>query len=149
MERPLPDNGVSTAELAYRLAEFRKDTAQSMHALRNDMSVAITKLDMSLDEIAQSMSKSYVNLQLWEEVRRNQGERIGMLEQRMAHIEEKSAARYEAMQVRVTSMDKEIHKKFDEKDKEAKRDRNLVQTALVFPFLMLIIGLMVNEVFIK
>lgn len=71
---------VTTGELARTLEAMRRDTSTSMHGLRNEMTIAIGKLDLSVDEMAARMADTYVNLRHFEEVRRGHGERVGDLE---------------------------------------------------------------------
>lgn len=141
------EHDITTAELARNLRDYRNDTSKALHDVRNEMTGALGRFGLELDDLASTMSKGYVSVQLWEEVRRNQGERIGALEQRMAKLEEQSQARADAGLARLSALEKDVQRRFDERDKEAKADRRLVITALVAPFIMLVIGMVLTAVF--
>lgn len=90
---------VSIPELSRSLRDYRDDTRQSIHGVRNDMASFMAKFELALNEVVSEMSRGYVSLAVWEEVRNNQakrteeirfnqGERIGAVEQRMTKLEE-------------------------------------------------------------
>lgn len=89
-----------------------------------------------------------VPMSLWEEVRRNQGSRLTILEQRVTRIEDLSLSRYERISERLEELEQQTQHRFDARDKETNADKRLIFVSLIAPFIILIGGMIISEVFI-
>ena len=83
----MSDDDVTVGEIVRTLRDFRADQHMQNNATRNDMQVAIGKLENALNETRMQIAQApYVHEQIFEEVRRSQGERIGELEKDIINV---------------------------------------------------------------
>lgn len=81
------EDEVTTGEIARNLRDMRTDTQVQNNAMRNDMQLAIGKLEAGIHEVRVQIAEApYVHNGIFEEVRKSQGERIGEIEKDVIEI---------------------------------------------------------------